>query len=110
MADDRNPSFIDGLVGHQIIDSSVQSPGPGGDRSPVVRARLASFVSEKRLDTALGGAGPIWRDVAIVNRGHGVAPINRLVQGPDVELGTASRLGRVVVRDARTAAVHPTRR
>ena len=41
-------------------------------------------------------------DVAVVERGHGVAAIDRLLQGPDVDLLAAAGLGGAVVLDART--------
>ena len=112
-ADDGDPAAVDVLVGHEVIDGTRQPPRPGGDRPPVVRARLRlaglEVVGEDPVDDALVVGG----DVAAVVRRQRVPPADHVVDRPDVDLRAPAGVGRPVVLDARAqdrAATPPAAR
>ena len=106
MADNGDPRSVDVLIGLQVIDCPLQAPGPGGDGAPVVRPGLLVLLLKVRLD-ALADVRPVRVDVAAIECGDGVTSINRLLDGPHVNLGATTGLGRVVVFDAGIMAVDP---
>src|SRR5262249_28866285 len=64
---------------------------------------------EVRLD-AFADVGPVRVDVAAIESGDGVASINRLLDGPHVDLSATAGFGRAIVLDAGIMAVDPRSR
>src|SRR5262249_21769828 len=87
----------------------LYAPGPCCNRAPVVRSWLLALFLEVRLD-AFADVGPIGIDVAAIESGDGIATIDRLLDGPHVDLRATPGFGGVVVLDAGKMAIDPRRR
>src|SRR5205085_10399716 len=48
VAHDCDPILIDFRQGDEIIDRAMNSPGPGGNRAPIVRPVLGAWFSQMR--------------------------------------------------------------
>src|SRR5260370_3668741 len=89
MAYDGNPVLVDLLGRAQIINGSLQPPGPGGDRAPIVGSRLFALLLEMRLD-AFANIESVGIDVAAVKRRDRIAAVDALFDSPYIDLGTSA--------------------
>src|SRR5439155_12815287 len=91
VADNGDSLLVDILVGDEVIGAAVQAPGPGTDGSAAIRAGLSGLGPVGA--NAIAGAVVIGLDVAAVEGGHCVTAFDGLLQGPNIYLRAAARLG-----------------
>src|SRR5438034_6467425 len=99
MTDHGDALRINGSVRDQIINGSLQSPRPRGDRAPIVVGKLGS--------NSFRGVWLVRLDIAIVKRREGVAAIDGLFDRPNIDLFASTRFGGVVVSAAWRSAGQP---
>ena len=81
VANDRDLGFVDGDIGHQIVDTTAQSPGPGRDGTPAVIGLGGGRIGG--LD-AIGEIVFIRVHIAFVEGGEGIAPVNEIGHTPEI--------------------------
>src|SRR6185369_6863402 len=102
MTRDNDAAWVKVRVHHQIVNGTLQSPGPGSNCPAVIFGVLFPIMS---LDATL--VGRVGVVVAIVEGGNGVTAFDRFLDLPDINPGDAAGLGSPVVHDTLAAFGHP---
>src|SRR5882672_9654393 len=88
---------IDVRIGHEIIDTPLESPGPGSDGAAIGRITLGGIVlGEPGIKTG-AGLRAVGIDIPIIEDGQSVTAPDDFSQGPVTNLGSASGLSSGVV-------------
>src|SRR6266566_6621076 len=97
MTDDGDPGFVQTAIGDQVIDGAVHSPGPRGDRSPIVRSAPCLARWKVKRMHSIAEIVAIGVDVAAVKTGQRVTLFDRLLERPNLFLSPPAGVGRLVI-------------
>ena len=85
VAYDRHARGIDPRLLREVVHGAAGAPPPGRQRAPGVGRRLSrgGCAIEERHRAGAEGVLVVRRDLAVVERGHGVAAGDELLRGPE---------------------------